>query len=103
GHQALMSALPDDQEFRLAITLIEAGPRILGGLSERVAGKARRALEKQGVAIMTDAQVKEARADRVITDQGEARADLTVWAAGVKAPEINTTLGLETGRLNQFV
>lgn len=103
GHEALMSALPDDQEFKLSITLIEASPRILGGLPDRVAGKARRTLEKQGVAIMTDAQVKEVRSDAVVTDQGEVRADLAVWSAGVKAPEINTKLGLETGKLNQFV
>lgn len=103
GHQALMSALADDQAFRLDITLIEAAPRILGGLPERVAAKAARALAAQGITIMTDAAVKAVQADRVVTDQGEVRADLTVWAAGVKAPDANAALGLEIGKLNQFV
>ena len=42
-------------------------------------------------------------ADRLETSKGDVSADLIVWAAGVKAADSNRDLGLETGRLNQFI
>jgi NADH:ubiquinone reductase (H+-translocating) len=46
----------------------------------------------------------EATADGMITKSGEfIRADLRVWAAGVKGPDMLGALGLETARGNQLV
>ncbi|MDY6922610.1 MAG: FAD-dependent oxidoreductase [Pseudomonadota bacterium] len=103
GHAELSAGLTEAQRFELAVTLVEAAPRILGGLPERVAAKAARALEVRGVRLLTDAKVEAVHADRLETSQGAIRADLIVWAAGVKAAQSNRDLGLETGRLNQFV
>ncbi|HZW14906.1 MAG TPA: FAD-dependent oxidoreductase [Brevundimonas sp.] len=103
GHAELSAGLTEAQRFDLSVTLVEAAPRILGGLPERVAAKAARALEARGVRLLTDAKVEAVHADRLETAKGEVPAELIVWAAGVKAAESNRDLGLEVGRLNQFV
>lgn len=103
GHDELIAGLAGDQAFRLQITLVEAGPRILGGLPERVAAKAHRALRARGIEVMTEAKVERVGDKGLKTSQGPVAADLVVWAAGVKAPDFNAGLGLKTGKLNQFV
>ncbi|WP_312596904.1 FAD-dependent oxidoreductase [Brevundimonas sp.] len=103
GHDELSAGLTSDQKFDLAVTLVEAAPRILGGLPERVSAKAAHALQAKGVRLLTDARVNGVHADRLDTSKGDVPADLIVWAAGVKAADANPDLGLATGRLNQFV
>jgi NADH dehydrogenase len=90
-------------ESRLAITLIEAGPRILPALPERLAAAARAELEALGVGVRCGLRVTEARPHQIVTDSGTIEADLLVWAAGVKAAPLLATLGLETSRTNQLV
>ena len=103
GHDELSAGLTEEQRFALEVTIVEAAPRILGGLPERVSDKAARALTAKGVRLLTDAKVDAVHADRLETSQGPVPADLIVWAAGVKAPDTNCDYGLETGRINQFV
>ena len=103
GHDELSAGLTDEQRFALEVTIVEAAPRILGGLPERVSDKAARALRAKGVRLLTDAKVAAVHHDRLETSQGPVPADLIVWAAGVKAPDSNRAFGLTTGRLNQFV
>lgn len=89
---------------RLHVHLIEAGPRILPALSERVSAAAHAQLEKEGVNVYTATQVTEATENAFITGDGrEIKADILVWAAGIKAPAVLTELGLETNRINQIV
>jgi NADH dehydrogenase len=103
AHRELLGSLGDEQRFRLDITVVEAAPRILGGLPRKIADKATLALERKGVAVRTDAKVLAVHADRLETSQGDILAELIVWAAGIKAAEANTRYGLETNRGNQFV
>lgn len=103
GHDELSAGLTEDQRFALNVTIIEAAPRILGGLPQDVSDKAARALTRKGVRLMTDAKVDAVHPGRVETSKGVVPSDLTVWAAGVKAPADNRRFGLETGKLNQFV
>jgi NADH:ubiquinone reductase (H+-translocating) len=91
-------------ESRLKVTLIEAGPRILPALPERLAEAAHKELEALGVRVITGERVVEATSEGMITVSGELiKADLRVWAAGVKGPDMLGTLGLETTRSNQLV
>ena len=91
-------------ESRLKVTLIEAGPRILPALPEDLAEAAHKELEALGVRVLTGEQVVEATAEGMITKSGEfIKADLRVWAAGVKGPDMLRDLGLETTRGNQLV
>lgn len=103
GHDELSAGLTPGQRFDLCVTIVEAAPRILGGLPERVSDKAARALEAKGVRLLTDAKVRAVHADCLETSQGPVPAALIVWAAGVKAEDANRAFGLKTGRLNQFV
>ena len=97
AHTAFQETLMEDQRFRLAITVLEMSPRILGGLPDRVAGQATAVLVEKGVRVMTDTRVEGVRADGLDTSKGDIPADLIVWAAGVKADDRNTGFGLETG------
>ncbi len=91
-------------EGRMKVTLIEAGPRILPMLPEKLAQAARKELEALGVRVVTGEQVVEATSEGMITKSGELIiADLKVWAAGVKGPDVLAGLGLETTRSNQLV
>ncbi|AOY93244.1 FAD-dependent oxidoreductase [Cupriavidus sp. USMAA2-4] len=86
------------------IHLIEAGPRILPALSERVSTETAKLLRKLEVDIFTSERVTEIAPDAVLTASGKhIDADLTVWAAGIKAPPVLATLGLPTSRLGQIV
>jgi NADH dehydrogenase len=89
----------------MAVTLIEAGPNILGALPTRIVNAARTELKKLGVDVREQTQIVEAREGALITRTGEEiAADMMVWAAGVKAPELMTRLdGLETNARNQLV
>lgn len=90
---------------RLDVTLIEAGPRILPALPERLAAAAQRELEILGVRVLTDTPVVAADRDGMTTGSGQRiDADLQVWAAGVKAAPIPGGLdGLALARGGQVV
>ena len=92
-------------ESRLQVTLIEAGPRILPALPEPLAQAAHDQLEALGVRVLTGVPVTEVSSTGVHLGSGEfVAADLRVWAAGVKAPELLKDIdGLETNRGNQIV
>ena len=87
------------------ITLIEAGPRVLPALPERISVPVHKTLEKLGVTVMTNAAVSEVTADELRTSNGEViQASLKVWAAGIRAPGFLKDIdGLETNRINQLV
>jgi len=103
AHRELLGSLGSEQRFRLDIAIVEAAPRILGGLPEKISDQATVALERKGVRVHTGAKVVAVHADRLETSQGDIPADLIVWAAGVKAAPTNAGYGLEINRTNQFV
>jgi NADH dehydrogenase len=103
AHRELLGSLGSEQRFRLDIAIVEAAPRILGGLPEKISDQATVALERKGVRVHTGAKVVAVHADRLETSQGDIPADLIVWAAGVKAAPTNADYGLEINRTNQFV
>jgi len=90
---------------RMKTVLVEAGPRILPALPDRLAAAAQGELEAIGVRVMTGEQVTEATADGIRTKSGDfIAADLMVWAAGVKGASFMEGIGgLETNRGNQLV
>jgi NADH dehydrogenase len=94
-----------DPERDIRLNLIEAGPRILPALPERIAESATQLLFGLGVKVRTASRVTGVTAGGVQLASGEfIPAELVVWAAGIKAPEFLHELGgLETNRLNQLV
>ena len=97
--------LEDFDERRLQVTLLEAGPRILPALPEKLAAAAREELETLGVQVFVDTQVTEVDREGVRTDRGEViPADIKVWAAGIRGASFLKGIGgLETTRGNQLV
>ena len=77
------------------ITLLEGAPRILAPLPERVSKAALKLLDQRGIRVVTECRVSAIAADAV-TDANGTRYpfDLCVWAAGIRAPEFLSTLGL---------
>ena len=94
-----------DPERDVRLSLVEAAPRILPALPERLSGAAARELHKLGVELHVGKRVTEVTATGVRTADGEfLPAELVVWSAGVKAPDFLKDLdGLESNRINQLV
>lgn len=104
AHELAAYGLGRIKPENLRITVIEAGPRVLPALPERIGGPVHRTLEKLGVTVLTDAAVSEVTADALITASGLViPATLKVWAAGIRAPGFLQEIdGLETNRINQL-
>jgi NADH:ubiquinone reductase (H+-translocating) len=93
-----------DPEKDMHLTLIEAAPRILPAVPERVSKAAEELLRGLNVRVLTGERVTAIAEDGVTTKSGRViPAELTVWAAGIKAPDFLKDIGgLETNRLNQL-
>jgi NADH dehydrogenase len=94
-----------DPEADVRIILIEAAPRILPALPERISAATAALLRTMGVEVRTGSPVSAVTAEGVtLADGSFIASELVVWAAGVKGPEVLRDLGgLETNRLNQIV
>jgi len=94
-----------DPDKDIKINLIEAADRILPVLPERLSDAAGELLRKLGVQVHTSARVSEVQESGVVLANGRTiPAELVVWCAGVKAPEVmHEIAGLETNRSNQLV
>jgi NADH:ubiquinone reductase (H+-translocating) len=94
-----------DPDEDIQIELIEAADRILPALPVRLSTAAEKLLEKLGVHVRTSSKVAEVTSTGVRLATGALiDAELVVWAAGVKAPDVLKELdGLETNRTNQLI
>ncbi len=94
-----------DPERDIKITLIDAAPRILPGLPQRLSDSTVEILEDLGVEIRTGARVTEVTDKGVTLQSGEfIPSALVVWAAGVKGPNVLSHLdGLEVSSANTLV
>jgi NADH:quinone reductase (non-electrogenic) len=94
-----------DPERYLRLALVNADPRILAQLPERISLATTDILQGLGVQILNGEQVVEVTTNEVRTRSGKSLpVDLVVWAAGIKGADFLRTLGdLETNRLNQLV
>jgi NADH dehydrogenase len=94
-----------DPEKDIKLTIIEAAPRILPALPERLSNEVLKLLNRLRVEVLTGERVTEVTERGVRTASGrEIAVELVVWAAGIKAPDFLKDLdGLETNRINQLV
>ena len=95
-------------EKDLQIVLVEASPRLLAQLPERLSESAMRELRKLAIEVHTNEKVVEVTADSLKMASGKViSSSITVWAAGVKAADFLRTMGgdapLETSKLNQLM
>jgi len=88
---------------RLRVTLFEAAPRVLPRLPERIGRSVTEELGRIGVTVRIDSQVARVLPDAVETADGETvPADISVWAAGVKAPAWLAGCGFDVDRLGRI-
>jgi NADH:ubiquinone reductase (H+-translocating) len=89
-----------EPEKDIKIALIEAAPRILPALPERLSKATASVLEGLGVELRTNCRVMAVTSQGVNMQNGDFfPSELVVWAAGVKGPDVLAKLdGLEVSR-----
>ncbi len=94
-----------DPENDIKITLIEAAPRILPALPQRISDGVASTLRDLKVDILSNSRVTEVTSEGVKLANGKfVPSELVVWAAGVKGPAVLSHLdGLEVSKSNQLV
>jgi NADH:ubiquinone reductase (H+-translocating) len=94
-----------DADKDIKVSVIEAAPRVLPALPERLSQATEKLLRELGVEVYTGAKVAAVQAGGVqLADGRLLPAELIVWAAGVKAPDLLKDIaGLESNRINQLV
>ena len=94
-----------DPEKDLKIVIVDAGPRLLQALPERLSAAVSRELGELDIEIHTGEKVVEVSRDGVKMASGKfIPSGIVVWAAGIKVPDFMRELdGLEANRINQLV
>lgn len=86
------------------IILIEAGTRLLAGMSEQASRNAKHSLEKMGVEVMLGIAVKEYDGEQVTIANGTSIPTHTfIWSAGVRGADMDGLVGSSVGRGNRIV
>lgn len=80
------------------VVLVEAGARVLAAFDTGLSGKARASLEKLQVDVRLQTRVLDVTSEGVQLPDGFLPAKTVLWAAGVEAPPLSKTLGVETDR-----
>jgi NADH dehydrogenase len=102
GHLVLRGDFRTIDPRKIRVVLIEAGPRILAGFSEKMSRRAKDDLEGMGVEVRTQARVTSIDEDGVEIGNERIVAATVIWAAGVEAAAINKTLGIELDRAGRI-
>ena len=85
------------------IVLVEAGPAVLMTFPEPLRAAARRDLERLGVEVRTGALVTGVHDGRVEVGHDHVDASTVLWAAGVAASPVGSTLGVQTDRAGRVM
>ena len=89
----LRKEYPEINPELMCITLIDAGPRVLGAMSQKSGQTAKRYLLKMGVDVRTGTLVKSYDGKKVVLANGdEINTQTVIWSAGVKG---NAVKGFE--------
>jgi len=95
----LDSTFPDVDPARLKVRLIEMAPSLLGPFNEKLRDYALVQLRRRGVDVKLSTEIAEVTPDAVLLANGESLpSELTVWAAGVAAPDAAASWGLPQGK-----
>ena len=98
-----LSSAGIDQDLKIAI--VDAAPRLLQMLPERLSASVTDELRGLGIAVYLNEKVVEVSKDGVRMESGTfVPASIVVWAAGIKAPDFLGNIdGMETNRGNQLI
>jgi NADH:ubiquinone reductase (H+-translocating) len=92
-------------EKDLKIVIVDAAPRLLQALPERLSSAVALELRKLDIEIHANERVVQVSKEGVLMASGKfIPSGIVVWAAGIKAPDFMRELdGLESNRINQLV
>jgi len=94
---------PEIDRSRIRMLLIEAGPRLMPEMNERLAGFAEEVLRERGVEVLTSTAVTKVTEHGLELSNGEKReSDTIIWGAGVTTNPLIRKLDLpedERGRI----
>jgi NADH dehydrogenase len=86
------------------VTLVEAGPVLLGMFKKDIQDYTKKALEKRGVEILLGEAVESVSPTRVMLKSGQVlKAHTLVWGAGLQASPLADDLGVALERGNRVV
>lgn len=98
-----MKFYPEIDHSRIRMLLIEAGPRLMPEMNERLASFAEEVLRERGVEVLTNTAVTKVTKHGLELSSGESRASNTIiWGAGVMTNPLVAKLDLpkdERGRI----
>jgi NADH:ubiquinone reductase (H+-translocating) len=101
---ALPASFPGIDPATVKVTLIEQAPALLAAFKPREREYARRQLLQRGVDVQLGMAIKELAPGEVLLANGTSvPSDITVWAAGVAAPEAIGRLGLAHGHSGRLL
>jgi NADH dehydrogenase len=92
-----------EPDRHINLHILDAGPRILPALPEKLSGQVQQELESLGIQVHVSEKVTKITEDAVHTESGLViPAAIKVWAAGIKGPDFLAQLDLTTNRINQL-
>lgn len=83
------------------IFLVEAGPKILNGYPDSLSRKAMESLEDMGVRVLINTPVTDISKDEVHFEEGSIETPNIIWAAGVAASPLLSSLNIEQDRVGR--
>ncbi len=87
-----------------SLVLLEATAQVLTGVDPTLAARARRKMERKGIALRTQARVARVAPGRVELATGEKiDAGLVIWTAGVRANPLTELLPAEKNRVGRVL
>jgi NADH dehydrogenase len=85
---ALPAAFPEVDRSKVRVRLIETAPTLLAPYHKREQDYARQQLTQRGVDVILSTTIKQIDPGKVTLSDGSShRSDMTVWAAGIQAPD----------------
>jgi NADH dehydrogenase len=97
--EVLRNTFPDVNPGRLRVRLVERGDALLAPFDPRLGAYTLTQLQRRGVEVSLGTEIREVTPDRLLLASGDdIHTDLTVWAAGVAAPEAVHGWGLPQGK-----
>jgi NADH dehydrogenase len=98
AHKTLTAEFDHINPADARIILVEALPRILLTFPERLANKAKKALNRLGVEVRTNSPVEDVNSEGVVIGGKLLPAKTVIWTAGVAASPAGAWLGAEMDR-----
>jgi NADH dehydrogenase len=90
---------PNINLSQVVVTLIDMGTRVLPPFSEKSQEYAAQILRERGVNLRLGVSVKEVTAmDVLLSDGSRLQTKMLIWAGGLKASVLSSSLGLQVGR-----